>query len=317
MIESPTIDNNLTGNGVFCTLQELFHESLKSKHAHLRLNKKASEIRTGIKRSAMRGRGMEFLESRPYVFADEMRNIDWKVSARLGGLFTKIFTEEKYCPILFAIDFRKSMFFGSRNCFKSVLSARLVAQIAAAAINGNDQIGGVIFDGHQEKQCSLGGGRKNLARLLGMLADASQNFGVKPVEDDESLWPLVLKRLAIKTTVRSQIFLISDFLDLDENARAQLLNLKKKANVIALTIRDPLEESLPAIGYVGMAYGERRIVFDSSNKQLQRNYNKWWIEQKNLVQSVFSSVNIPTIEFCTALDPARTLNQIFSGRWRM
>jgi uncharacterized protein (DUF58 family) len=306
---------NLTGNGISCSIAELFYEGSKSKDADLHLKKKTNSLRAGVKRSSVRGRGMEFYESRPYVWQDEVRNIDWKVSARLSNLYTKIFTEEKERRIFVVVDLRRSMFFGSRNCFKSVLAAKIAARIAFAAINGGDQIGGFVFNEHKHVDCGLGAGRKSLARFLGVLS-----LGTKMLLEQEEaaqtfLWSSVIKRAVMRVGVDAQIFLISDFFDLDNEARPWLRSLLKKGDVFALSINDPLEEQLPALGRVGMAYGDKKLVFDSNDARLQKNYQEWSKEHKNRLKGILSSQNIPLIEFSTAQEPDEGLRRVFSGRW--
>src|SRR5437762_2100338 len=125
--------------GVYCTLPELF-EDARRVVGTLHLRRKSRTLHSGAKRSSIRGRGMEFFESRPYVTPDEMRSIDWKVSARLNSLFTKVFVEEKDRPIILALDFRSHIYFGTKNYFKSVLAAKIAARLAQAAINGQDSV---------------------------------------------------------------------------------------------------------------------------------------------------------------------------------
>lgn len=312
MLYSPT--DQFSGNGVFCTVSELFYEGQRSKGANLHLRRKASALRSGTRRSSIRGRGMEFFESRPYVPLDEMRSIDWKVSARFNGLFTKIFIEEQSRPIYVAVDLRSSMFFGSVNCFKSVLAARLASRLATAAINGGDYIGGLIFDDHHEHECALGTGRKNLARLFGLLAHASKSVAREP-SDSSLLWPSVLKRITNRIHAGAAVFLISDFSGLGEEQHHLLFNMRKKADVFALSIGDPLEERLPSLGTVGMAFGNVEIVFDSNNLSLAKKYHAWFNEQKSKLAALFASLNIPLMSFSTADDLDASIRRIFSGRF--
>jgi len=313
MASSITNSQNLHGNGVFITVNELFYEGQKAEA--FTLKKRARLSNAGVRRSVLRGRGMEFFESRPYVTQDEKRSIDWKVSARRGqGLFTKIFVEEKDRPIFLVVDLRKSMFFGSVNCFKSVLAARLAARLAMAAVNGGDRVGGFI-ESTQEIYCPMGRSQKNLAQLFFAIAKGSQAYFEKDASTLSSSWPDLFTRIANRAPTSAQILILSDFLNLFDDVRPILTRIRKKADVFAIKIFDPLEEKLPALGSVGMAYNGLAVRFDSSDKALQKNYLAFSIEQDKKLHKLFSSLNIPLMKFSTALSLDLLLRRVFSGQW--
>ncbi len=304
------------GHGIVCSVEELFFEGQKAKHLDLHRITKASSISAGSKRSRIHGRGMEFFESRPYVPFDEMRTIDWKVSARFSKLFTKVFIEERDRPIFFVVDLRPSMFFGSRRCFKSVLAAHLAAQLSIAAIHGGDQICGLTFDGERANLGGLGHTRHHLARWFGALAHATQ-----ALNSDEKRafldWPVVLTRLANRVRPGALVFLLSDFLDASDEMLPLLFRVRKRAQLFAFSIFDPLEEQIPALGRVGMSYGDERVQFDSNDKLLRRNYEHWWREHQEKVRRMFRTLAIPYLRFKTADDPDATLRMMLSGANRI
>lgn len=303
------------GNGVFCTPRELFYEGLKSHGQNLHLRRKSTVVRSQIKRSSFRGRGMEFYESRPYVaLQDEVKYIDWKVSARLNGIYTKIFVEERNRPIFLAVDQRSPMYFGSVNCFKSVLAARIAARLAYATINGQDTLSGLIFDDEGEHESALGKNRKILAHFFGRLSQSTNNITHKPSSARQT-WSIVLKKIANRIHAGSAVFIISDFSQFDEEHRHILYKIRKKADVFALFISDPLEESLPAIGMVGTAFGDEQIIFDSNNSRLAKTYKKMMETRKQKLSSIFSSIGMPMISFSTAQEIDISMRRIFSGRW--
>jgi uncharacterized protein (DUF58 family) len=306
--------NELNGNGVFCSVRELSYEGQKVKGVNLHLRRMSHALRSGVKRSSVRGRGMEFFESRPYVAQDEIRNIDWKVSARLNQIFTKVFIEERDRPIYLVVDLSASMFFGSVNCFKSVLAARIAARLATAAINGGDHLGGFIFNEQGESNVALTGGQKALARFFGILSLATKKFDQRPVLNASS-WQNFLKRIAVRLQTGAVIFLISDFLDINDGIRPNLFQLRKKADIFALSITDPLEKKLPQLGVVGMEYGSEKIIFDSNDAVLQEKYTNQYIAHENEVSSIFNAFNIPIIKFSTGNEPDDGLKRIFLGRW--
>lgn len=296
-------------NGVFLSVRDLFLEGQKSFGQDLHFRKSSNFI-SGDKRSKVRGRGMDFYESRPYVAQDEIKNIDWKVSARLNGLFTKIYTEEKDRPVFIVVDLKSSMFFGSINCFKSVLASSLAARLAIAGLNGGDHVGGLVFNENTEQECSVKAGRKNIARFFTNLSEGlKQNLMPK-----KASWISVLNR-ASRQPAGSMVFLISDFFGLDESIKPELFRLRKKADVLAMRIFDPLEKDLPSLGMLSMVYGEQAVVFDSSDRSFRKRFFAQKNREEQSLQQIFKSVGVPMMEFSTGQDPSIGLKKIFSGRW--
>jgi uncharacterized protein (DUF58 family) len=305
--------DRISGNGIFCTVPELLHEGKKSRGKTLHL-KRCQSPRTGVRRSAIRGRGMEFFESRVYVPQDEIRNIDWKVSARLNGLYTKTFIEERSRPVFLAIDQRASMYFGSVCCFKSVMAAKIAARLAVAALDGGDYFGGMVFDDYEERECAISGNKINLARFFGLLAKAAQTRSQTKSENKIS-WHLVLNRIINRVQAGSVVFLVSDFFGFEEHQRNLLYKLRRKADIFAFFVMDPLDAYIPDLGRVGMSFGGKEIIFDSGNRVLARKYETWFKEKNQRLSQMFLSLNIPFISFSTAESLDVSINRIFLGRW--
>lgn len=297
------------GDGVYISLSDLYLEGQKSRGYDLHFQRLMSLGARGDRRSKIRGRGMDFFESRPYVPQDEIRNIDWKVSARLNELFTKIYTEERDRPVYLAVDMRSSMFFGSTNCFKSVLAARLASRLANAAINGGDRVGGLVFNEDEKNECPIGG-RKTLARLFGLIAEGTK---ARPAPKNSSSWPSVIERITMQPS-GSLVFLLSDFYGLDRSHKPLLYRLKKRVDAWAIKIVDPLEKCLPSLGEVAMVYGEEQLIFNSSDEALRKHYEAVRAQHEESLAEIFSGLGIPVMEFSTALDPSLGLKRIFSGR---
>lgn len=301
------------GQGIFCTIEELRREGLSVKSQTLHVRRLACAAQSGLKRSSIRGRGMEFFESRPYISGDEVRNIDWKVSARLSKLYTKIFIEEKDRPCYLMIDLGPQMFFGSRNCFKSVLALKIAARLAYAAVAGGDQVGAMIFKAHEILQSPDTKNRAHLSRLLAMLARASLDSGEHLRQDD--FWPMALSRVLNKVKNGALLFIISDFLGFNNTAAAWLYQLRRKADILVLSLSDPLEKEIPAIGLVGMSYGEHKLRLDTKDSSLRNNF-KIWSENLSLERKkILDALAIPEIEFSTAASIDNGLRRLFSGKW--
>lgn len=297
--------------GIACSVKELLEESLKSKGISLHLRHASRALRSGSKRSSMRGRGMEFLESRPYVVQDEIRSLDWKVSARLGHLYTKVFTEEKDRPIYLAVDQSSSMFFGSKVCVKSVMAARVSAVLAGAAVNSQDQLGGMIFNESASVKLSFSTGKKSLARLFGALTLSSKSLMNSSSKEVVVDWHSHLKAIRNSLHTGSSLFLISDFWDLEASVKPILYALRKKADIFAIRIVDPLESKVPKLGKVGISFKGETMVFDSSNEIIRREYSTYWQDRDNQLKEIFFGLNIPFVSVATNDNVLTKLNQLF------
>jgi uncharacterized protein (DUF58 family) len=257
---------------------------------------------------------MEFFESRPYVAEDEIRTIDWKLSARKNSLYTKIFIEEKDRPTYIVVDQRSHMRFGTRVCFKSVLAAHLGARLVFAAENGGDRIGAFILHNDGIEETKIGNIREQKARILGQLAKATQDLS-ENYQEEIDFWPQALMKIQNRVQRGSLIFLVSDFLGLDERARPALFCLRKKSDIFALSVRDPLEQSLPSLGRVQMMWGNSVVQFDSSDIKLKLAYEAQQKAQREEERKLFLSLKIECMSFSTAGNLDKDIRPLFAGRW--
>lgn len=314
MFHSPKTQNEESSTkGISCTLAELYLEGQKSKKQSLHLRKKSRAHLQGLNRSSTRGRGMEFLESRPYVPQDEIRSIDWKLYARYNSLFTKIYVEEKNRPSIIVVDFRPNMHFGTKQCFKSVLAAKVAARLLFAGLHGQDQIGLLLANGQEVKYLPPAKNQKQLSLALGLLASFTQKTSsrIKPRPD---FWDEVL-RLLRKIPAGSQSFLLSDFLDFGESHKTSILRLLRKTDIFALKISDPLEESLPNLGELGLSYSGESIIINSFDKAFLENYQKLCLNNSKSLEKIFNNLGIPLIHFSTAAKISFAFNKFLAGNW--
>lgn len=190
--------------------------------------------------SGFRGRGMSFEEHRRYVAGDDVRTIDWRVTARTGQTHVRSYREERERPVLFAVDLRAPMWFGSRRCFKAVLAARAAAALAWAADRNGDRIGGLCFDARAH-ECRPAGGRRGALRLFRQLSLAPDLGSALPLRAavDE------LRRIA---RPGSLIVLLSDLHDLNEDSHQGLQLLARHCELVIGMLSDPLEREAPVAG---------------------------------------------------------------------
>jgi uncharacterized protein (DUF58 family) len=222
--------------------------------------------------SAFKGLGMEFDEVRPYQPGDEVRHLDWRVTARTGRPHTKLFREERERPVLLWVDYRASMFFATRGAFKSVLAARAAALLAWSAKHHGDRVGGIVFSEQVHKELKPRRGHAGVMHLIRALSkhpawkrNTSFDTGERPVQQ-------AFLRLQRVARPGSLVFLISDFRQFDDIIQSQLAYLSRHCDIVLLQIHDPLERHLPPAGRYRLSDGRRNIDLDTSDHEFRRHY---------------------------------------------
>jgi uncharacterized protein (DUF58 family) len=235
----------------------------------------ASRIRsrmTGEYLSPFRGRGMEFDEARIYQPGDDIRNIDWRVTARTGRVHTKVFREERERPVFLWVDLRASMFFATRGAFKSVIAARAAGLLAWSAQQQGDRVGGLVFSDEEHREVKPQRGKPAVLHLINRLVShPAWEQSAAPAPSGAGLdAALRLRRLA---RPGSLVFLLSDFRDLGEAAERQLGVLARHADVVLVFIHDPIEAALPPPGRYRVSDGTDELVFDTRDRALADAYS--------------------------------------------
>lgn len=230
------------------TLQQYSYQA----NGVLRYKKLAKAQLAGGHLSPIKGRGMEFSECRPYQAGDDIRSIDWRVTARTGKTYSKLFSEEKERPVFVLLDLSNSMFFGSQYLLKSVQACHLAALLAWATKQKSDRVGGIIMGEFGHKELKPQRQQRGIMQLLSHAVELHNNQvkllqnKSKPDAQSESL-AKALSRLRLLCKTGSHIMVISDFLQLDEQAQKQLALLKRHNEVEAWQVYDPLELNLPEL----------------------------------------------------------------------
>lgn len=224
----------------------------------------------GTHLSGFRGRGMEFEEHRVYQPGDEVRSMDWRVTARTGEPHIRLYREERERPVILVADLRATMQFGTRGCFKSVLAARALALCAWSAMANGDRVGGLVFDGQREQQLRSAGGRRGVLQLMHALCDVQPRLAPAALSE-------ALKRLLRTVPGGALVALFSDFRGLDQAACDQLRRLARKAELIVGFVHDPLESQLPAAGRYAVqatdADHDETGVLDTAAKASQQRWS--------------------------------------------
>jgi uncharacterized protein (DUF58 family) len=245
-----------------------------------------SAVQSGDYQSAFKGRGMEYDESRLYQAGDDIRNIDWRVTARTGDAHTKLFREERERPVHIWVDFRAPMFFATRGKFKAVIAAELASLFAWTANRQGDRVGGVIFSDTVHHELKPQRGKSAVLRLIKNMVEhpAWQQKEVAEQQQQGMLHSLInLRRM---TRPGSLVILLSDFRGFDEESRSHLIRLRQHNEIIMVHIYDWLEEFLPPAGSYRIRNGEQELVFDTTNKELVSEHaNKFKSHQAYLLKT--------------------------------
>lgn len=194
--------------------------------------------------SRVRGRGMEYDESRPYQPGDDIRQLDWRVTARTGRAHTKLFREERERPLFIGVDYSRSMFFATRGVFKAVQAARLAALLAWRAQQNGDRVGGLVFSPAAHHELPPRRGTGAVMRWLKLLADEAPGCRLAPPAAATALGP-ALVRLQRIAKPGSLIFLVSDFSAFDDESAAALARLAQHTDLALLQVYDPFEAAFP------------------------------------------------------------------------
>lgn len=210
---------------------------------------------------------MEYDESRPYQPGDDIRSIDWRVTARTGDTHTKLFREERERPVFINVDLRAPMFFATQGGFKSVIAAEIAALLAWTAHHQGDRIGGEIFSEQLHKELKPRRGQRNLLHFLKALNQITQPGRL---ESDSLLHPL--QRLNRMVHPGSLVCLISDFRGLDDAAASQLGEVARHSELLLFHVYDRLEAKLPSSGHYRLGFGQRTMEIDAGDSQLQSRY---------------------------------------------
>jgi len=250
--------SSMSDHGIVTDLARLLGARHWARGLTLFSRQAARNLLLGNVRSRFRGRGMEFEEVRRYQAGDDIRTIDWKVSARAQGTYTKLFCEERERPCHILVDQRRPLYFGSNVQFKSVLAAELAAAIAWAALQGGDRVGGQVIGEHNTSDSRA---RRSKQAVLRFIHDVHEgncqlaNQAEAETRAEKMSLAISLEECRRITRPGTAIFIISDFHDFDHGAAKSLSNLGKHADLTLLQVSDKLEQQLPNLGNVAISDG--------------------------------------------------------------
>ncbi len=264
-------------------------------------------IFAGEYHSAFKGRGIAFSEVREYQYGDDIRSIDWNVTARFNHPYVKIFEEERELTVMLLIDVSGSGEFGTIGSFKREMMTEVAALLSFSAIYNNDKIGVIFFSDRVEKFISPQKGRKHILRIIRELLDFSPSSRKTNLNE-----PLRFLTNAIRK--RCTAFLMSDFIapGFEESLRIA----SGKHDIVALQFTDRHEKTIPDIGLVRIAdpeTGEERLI-DTSSSHIRRRYEDWWILHQAEITGIFRRSGVDFSELNTGEDYVKPLIRLFGKR---
>lgn len=281
--------------------QQAHQLPLKSKKIHSRLS--------GSFISAFKGRGMEFDEARPYQPGDDIRSIDWRVTARSGKTHTKLYREERERPVLIWVDLRKPMFFASQGMFKSVLAAKAAALLAWSSTQHNDRLGGLIFSEDQHTELRPQRGKSATLHFLQQLTKHSAWFknnektNKAEAKIENQTADHALNRLRRVAKPGSLIFLISDFRNMNHhentNIESSLAKMAKHNDLVLLFINDPLEQKLPPAGFYKITDGQSDMIINTYNPTVRSQYQQRFATHQQYLKDLCVKLGIFYINIST------------------
>ncbi len=270
--------------------------------------------RAGSFLSTFRGRGMEFHESRPYQAGDDIRSIDWRVTARSGRTHTKVYREERERPVLLWVDLCHSMFFGTRSCFKSVLAAKLAALLAWSSVQHGDRLGGLIFSERDHFEFRPRSGKASALHLIRNLTSHATWDRRGVISDSGEASLLALNRLRQVARPGSLVVLISDFRFFDDSWRTHLSKLSRHNDVVLLFTHDPLEQELPPAGYYRFTNGMSQIAIDSSNEASRQQYQQRFDAHYQALEQLSRQLRLHLVDASTDSDLLEIIRNGFGAR---
>ena len=258
------VDRGLVGDSF--DLQGLLGLRFAAAELKLRSHQRSRAVMFGRHASKIRGRGMSFSESRPYQPGDDVRLIDWRVTARSTRTHTKVFEEEKQRPVFLVMDFTQSMFFGTRRAFKHVAAAEAAATVAWSCVGGGDHVGGLLVSPASHSELKPKSGRPALMRFFHALLDAQQHrYQPESVRINDAL-----KRAIHVVRPGSLVLVFSDFYQFDEKSEQQLVRLKQHNDLILCQVLDPVEIQSPPAGRYPVSNGTNTRLLDSRGAEGER-----------------------------------------------
>lgn len=263
--------------------------------------------------SPFKGRGMEFDEVRPYMQGDDVRMLDWRVTARTGRAHTKLFREERERSVILWVDLRRTMFFATRGAFKSVRATQAAALLGWSAMRQGDRLGSLIFSDTEHTELRPKRGKQALLHVLKQLTERANwlaNNRVNAAGANSEVLNQALTRLRAVAQPGSLIILLSDFAGMDARNDAHLAHLARHNELMLIDIHDPLEAELPPSGSYRVSDGTKFLSFSTADATLRQRYHATYLDQQQHLQQLCRQHRMRLVPMTTAEQPQDALRRV-------
>lgn len=267
----------------------------------------SNQIFSGHYHSVFKGRGMAFSEVREYQYGDDIRNIDWNVTARFNHPYIKVFDEERELTVMLLIDVSGSNQFGTQHALKQEVITEIAAVLAFSAIQNNDKVGVIFFSNQVEKFIPPKKGLTHILRIIRELID------FEPAHRETNIAE-ALRYLTNAIKKRCTAFLFSDFLDKGFQDAIKIAN--KKHDLIAVQVFDERETEIPNVGLIRVKNAEtgKRIWVDTTDRKIRQRYQKWFNSHQNFLNDLFLRSGVDVARVKTDQDYVKPLMNLFNRR---
>jgi len=299
---------------IFVTLKDLLAKEGSAKgFSFLAKKQKVKSILGGKHASKLRGRGLDFEEVRNYVPGDDIRNIDWKVTARTQKTHTRVYSEEKEKPVLIIVDQSKSMFFGSQKKMKSVVAAELAALTAFKILKDGDRVGGIVIADNGIDIVFPKRDRKNVVRFFEKIIARNHELKDSNPFQFDTVQKEIFAKVRNIVTHDFLIVIISDFYRYAPKTIKNIVSLSQHNDVILAKIFDPMEQIIPKTKLI-VGDGQQQLLVDGENKKVRQRFFDGFTDEFNKFETEMKKHRIPILKFDTVNDVDEQLKNIFKGR---
>lgn len=302
--------------GAYCDLKDLLRLRFSARDLTLFAQRPARSLLTGGVRTRMRGRGIDFEEVRLYHPGDDVRTIDWRVTARTQVPHTKVFREERERPVFVVVDQRSPMFFGSLTCFKSVLAAHLGAMLAWAALNQSDRIGGLIFGDQTQRDIRARRSKHAALEILHQLDQYNRQLSAPIAEHEPIGLETILSDARRIAKPGSAVFVLSDFHDFGPRCEQQLFELARHTDVTLMHLYDPLERELASNQALTITDGHQRCQLPAQDRLFQSAYRSEFDRHVHELTASCQRLALPLLSYSTTDDIHALMRERFGKRSR-
>ncbi|MGE4408850.1 DUF58 domain-containing protein [Pseudomonas sp.] len=297
--------------GVRVTLAELIDIRHRVREVPLFSTPHRRSPLVGLHHSKLRGRGVDFDQVRIYQAGDDVRTIDWRVTARTQEPHTKLFHEERERPIYIIVEQSRRLFFGSGRAFKSVLAARAASLIGWAALSHNDRVGGLVFGSAEQQEIKPRRSKQSLLQLLDRLAKANRQLHPQSPIDPEA-FSLALRRAREVLRPGSLSVILCDERALTDAAEQQLSLLARHVDLLLLPLFDPLDHALPAAGLLRFNQDAAHLELDTQDAALRQRYRQQGEARSARWQRLADRLRVPLMPLDTHYDLVEQLREYLS-----